>query len=96
MIGKLHINGFNKLFACCDKELLNTKITFNDLEINISDKFYGTTNVSDKEVIKNIEECTQANIFGKKTCDLLLSKNIISKEQIVFIDDIPHVQIYKI
>ncbi len=95
MIGKIHVNETNILFACCDKEILNKEIKFNDTSIVISNKFYGTEELSEKEILKNIEECTQANVFGKKACALLLDKKIITKENIMDINGVPHVQIYK-
>ncbi|MBR6448027.1 MAG: DUF424 family protein, partial [Methanomicrobium sp.] len=36
------IDGVDRLLAACDRELINQKFTEGDLELDISDKFYGT------------------------------------------------------
>jgi len=96
MIGKMHIKENQKLFACCDKDLLNKTIICEDIQVNLSSSFYGTKEISEKEFLSNIEECTSANIFGKEACNLLLKNKIILKEQIITIGKTPHTQIYKI
>lgn len=93
MIGKLHNN---KVFACCDKELINSKITHEDLELVISKSFFGDHQITEKEILENINLCDSGNFFGKKICDLLVSKNLVSKDQIIYFGNIPHIQIYKI
>ena len=93
MIGKLHDN---KIFACCDKELINSKITFDDFEIVISKFFYGDQKITEKEILENIDLCVSGNFFGKKICDLLVSKKLVPKEQIIYLGETPHIQIYKI
>ena len=92
----MHIKGNTKLFACCDKELLNKTIVYNNTPVYFSSSFYGTKEISEKAFLSNIEECTTANIFGKKACNLLLKNKIILKEQILTIDKTQHTQIYKI
>jgi len=96
MIGKLHIQENKKIFACCDKELLDTKLKFNDVDVFISSSFFGKENLTLEQLFENIEECDCANIFGNKICEILLDKGIIIKEQIIYIEGIAHTQIYKI
>lgn len=95
MIGKLHIQENKKIFACCDKELLDTKLKFNDVDVFISSSFFGKDNLTLEQLFENIEECDCANIFGNKICEILLDKGIIIKEQIIYIEGIAHTQIYK-
>lgn len=96
MIGKVHVKDNKVLFACCDKELLNKEIIYNDVKIKLSEKFYGLKEITTDFFLKNINDCTQANIFGKNACKLLLDKKLILKEQIIDVGGIPHIQIYKI
>jgi uncharacterized protein len=96
MIGKIHKYAGQKIFACCDFELLEKNILFNDVKIHISSGFYGSTKLTKKEILDFVSEANQVNVFGKRVCDLLLSKNIITKEDVIYIENIPHIQIYKI
>jgi hypothetical protein len=94
MIGKLHISNNYKIFACCDKDLVGKTISSDN--IKLSSSFYGTQIINKQQVIDHLNKCDSANIFGKKVCDFLLSIDVITKEQIIYIDNIPHVHIYKI
>lgn len=96
MIGKMHSNNNKKVFACCDFKLLEKTILFNNVEIFISKDFYGEKNISKKQFLENFKECDSANFFGEKVCGFLLENKIISKQEIVYFDKTPHVQIYKI
>ena len=96
MIGKIHDYLGQKIFACCDVELLDTKIIFNDVTIHISSSFYGKDKINDDQILSFVLEADQINVFGKRTCDFLLSKKIITKENIIYFNETPHAQIYKI
>jgi len=96
MIGKIHFAENKKIFACCDKGLLDKSINFNGVEILISSNFYGKKKLTKKELLENIRSCDCANIFGNKICKILLDEKIIIKEQIIYIDKIAHTQIYNI
>ncbi len=95
MIGKVHNLLDKKIFACCDKELLDTKIKTKDFEIHLSKSFYGDKPITEKDLFKNLDTCDCANIFGNKICKKLLEKNIITKTHIIKINKISHTQIYK-
>lgn len=95
MIGKIHDANGHKIFASCDVSLLDKKILKDDLEITFSKSFYGTEIITKEEFIKNLEICNSANFFGKKVCSLLLEEKLITEDSIIYIDDVPHVQIYK-
>jgi uncharacterized protein len=96
MIGKIHNLNTGTLFACCDKKLINKTLNYNDLEIKISYNFYGEKIISKEELLKNICTCKQINIFGNKIANILIKEKIINKNQIIYIDNIAHIQIYNL
>jgi len=96
MIGKMHMSNGKKIFACCDKNLLNKSLVFNDATIELSPMFYGNAKITKKNFLEKINDCDSANVFGKKACDVLISKKIISKDSLLLIDKVPHIQIYNI
>ncbi len=96
MIGKKHNLNGKIIFACCDCELINTKINHDDAIIEISSDFFGKNKISEKDVLEAIENCDSANIFGKRVCDFLIANNQISKDHIIYVGKIPHTQIYKL
>ena len=95
MFGKIHNLNSGKLFACCDKELIGKKLVLDDLEILISESFYGSESVDVSELLYNIDDCDQINIFGNNVCSILLEKKIISKDHLLYVDGVAHIQIYK-
>lgn len=96
MLGKVHEFEGKKIFASCDKELIEKKIITDDFEIYFSKSFYGDKEIDIDQIIKNIKECDSSNIFGKKICSLLIKKKVITEETIIYIEDVPHLQIYKV
>ncbi|HOZ36194.1 MAG TPA: DUF424 family protein [archaeon] len=95
MIGKVHNQNGRTIFACCDKELIDKKLNHGDIEIHLSRSFYGSSLLTEKEFLEQFSDCDYANFFGNRACNLLLKKKIITKDQILYIDKIAHVQIYK-
>lgn len=96
MIGKVHNQNGTIIFACCDKELIDKKLKHGDIEIHLSKSFYGSEKITEKSFIEQINNCDCANVFGNRSCDILLKKKIITKDQIIHIAKIAHTQIYKI
>lgn len=95
MIGKVHNQDGKKIFACCDKELIDKKLNHGDIEIHLSKSFYGLNPLTEKVFLEQINDCDCANVFGNRSCDILLKKKLITKDQIIYIDKIAHIQIYK-
>lgn len=79
------------IIAICDKELLGKKIG-KKLKINVSEKFYGGELIDDKKASELMKESTICNLLGKKIIKLAIEKKFITKENIMFIGDIPHAQ----
>lgn len=96
MIGKIHTLSGQKIFACCDVELLDKRVSYNDITIHINSSFYGKEKIDEEQILNFVLEADQVNVFGKKICDFLLSKKIITKESIIYFNKIPHAQIYKL
>lgn len=95
MIGKVNFFSGKKIFASCDKELLEKKIVTQDFEVHFSKSFYGDKEITIEEIIENIKNSDSSNIFGKKICALLIERKIILEDSLIHINDIPHIQIYK-
>ncbi len=96
MIGKKHNIGGKSIFAACDRELLNKKIEYEDVIIDINESFFGNTEVTKEEIVKAIRDCDSANVFGTKVCNILITNKLILKENLIYIGDVPHTQIYKL
>ena len=79
------------IVAICDKELLGKKIG-KELKVSVSEMFYGGDLIDDKKTSELMRRSTICNILGKKIIKLAIEKKFITKENIIFIGDIPHAQ----
>jgi len=94
---KIHRSEKELLLAACDTELIGKILKLdNGAEITFLENFYSEKEVTEKELILMAKECTTANFFGKKTINALAHAGIITKESVVMIKGVPHIQIYKI
>jgi hypothetical protein len=77
--------------AICDEYLLGKEIG-KELKIVINEDFYGKEKIDDIRAIGLMKKATVCNLLGKKIIELALEKRFITKENIMFIDEIPHTQ----
>ena len=89
-----HISGKEVLLAVCDKEILGKTLKKDDIEIKIGD-FYKGEEVSEEELLSNVKQATIVNAIGEKTISFFLKNKIINEESLIYLNGIPHAQIYK-
>ncbi|MDD4300688.1 MAG: DUF424 family protein [Methanomicrobium sp.] len=87
------IDGTDKIVAACDRELINTTISEGDIEITISDKFYGTETATEEELIRALKSVNNANLIGKRVIAIASKCGAICEDNCMYINGIPHIQI---
>src|SRR5574341_2483031 len=88
---KIHDAGTGRtVVAICDKELIGKKLAQDDLEINVTERFYKGDEVSEEEVVKVLKEAANINLLGKKTVDIAVKAGIIAEENVLMIQGVPH------
>ncbi|MDD3977261.1 DUF424 family protein [Methanomicrobium antiquum] len=87
------IDGIEKIVAACDQELINKTISEGDIEITVSDKFYGTDIATEDELIGALNRVNNANLVGKRVISIASKCGAISEENCLYINGIPHIQI---
>lgn len=90
-----HIQG-EILLAAADANLVNTEIREGKLHLRVAPEFYGETSVSDETFLSSMGLCTIANLVGRHVVDLAIRNDFIDRENIIYIDRIPHAQFAKI
>ncbi|MDV0443627.1 DUF424 domain-containing protein [Methanorbis rubei] len=92
---KIHnIPGQGEVVAVCDRELLNTTLTCPACDIIVDPGFYGNTLVDEAAVLAALTSAANANLIGKRVCELAIAAGLIDKQCCIMIGDIPHTQIY--
>ncbi|KYK35688.1 MAG: hypothetical protein AYK18_02885 [Theionarchaea archaeon DG-70] len=80
--------------AICDKNLLGKKIGKNPT-IVIRKDFYGGELIDDNKALEMMKRSNICNLMGKNIVNIAIQKKFITKENIIFIDEIPHAQFIK-
>ena len=93
-IHRTKVEKYELVVGICDKELVG-KVIRKDPEFKVNERFYFEKECDEKKAIELLNDCTIANIVGKKIVKLALDKNFITKENIILIKGIPHAQIVK-
>jgi hypothetical protein len=86
----------NEVVAACDRELLNTRIEYGDIDICISEKFYGNCPATPEEVCSALERAENANLMGPRVVTLAISRGFIDKSGCIMLGTIPHAQIIRL
>lgn len=84
------------MLGCCDKELVGKTLRQGEIEFHVKESFYKGTDTTAKQMQELAEEADSINLIGKKTVQIAIEKEWIKKEDIITIDRIPHVQIFRI
>ena len=91
---KCHLAKEHLVIAICDKNLLGREIG-RDFKLKVKEEFYGGEVIDDNKAVNLMKKSTIGNLLGKEIIKLALEKKFITKENIIFIDDIPHAQFLK-
>ena len=88
---KTHSAKGQLVVAICDKDLLGKKIG-NELKITVKQDFYRGKLMDEKKTLELMKKANICNLLGKKIVDLAMKNKFITKENIIFIGDVPHAQ----
>ncbi|MFH1455825.1 MAG: DUF424 family protein [archaeon] len=82
--------------AVCDKDLIGKTISDENLEIQITERFYGGEEKSEEELLNILQDAHNINIIGKESIKFVLKHRFVSEENIIYIGDVPHAQIVEV
>ena len=83
------------LLAACDDDLLGKTFEEGELQLFISESFYGGERVSQEDFEKQLETATVVNLVGKRVIGIASKLGMIAEDGIIVIDNVPHAQIAK-
>ena len=84
-----------EIVAVCDRELLNTTLHHRDVEVHISETFYGTAPADEERVRAALSTATNANLFGPRTIAVAIDCGAVDSGCVVLIGGVPHAQIFR-
>jgi len=81
------------LLAVCDSELIDKKFEEGNAQLDLTSAFYKGEEKTDQEIADLMRNSSIINLVGKKTVNLALKEELITKENIKKISGIPYVQV---
>lgn len=95
---KIHNVRGKKIVAACDKNLIGKTISDGKvtLDLNRYASFYTGDIVSDSTLAEELKSFDSANLVGKKVVSVVVSAGLVKQQNVNYINDIPHIQLYKL
>lgn len=84
----------NMMLNICDAELLGKKITQDELNIHISESYYGQRFVEKDEAINLLKQSSIINMVGKETISLSIDLGVGSENGVKTISGIPFLIVF--
>lgn len=81
------------LLAATDEELIGRSVSRGEVEIHITEQFYGTEQADQGELREMLGRCTVANLMGERCIALAAKLGFVQADNVVQIEDVPHAQL---
>ena len=94
--GKAFVVKPDIVVAICDENLLDKKIKTKEFDIEINKNFYGDKLIDESLAITLMKKSTIGNLIGEDIVNLAEKNGFITRENIIFINGVPHAQFVKI
>jgi hypothetical protein len=97
MFLKIHRSpGTGTVVAVCDRELINTILTDGELEVLVTEAFYGNRCATEQEVKDALMDADNANLMGERAVALAVGLGIVAESSCMMIGKTPHAQLFRL
>jgi hypothetical protein len=84
------------LLAACDDGLLGKRFEEGELQLEVSESFYGGERVTTDDFAEHLRMATIVNIVGRKAVEIAADLGMVDRECLLEIEGVPHAQIAKL
>lgn len=81
------------LLAASDEELIGRSVSQGEVEVHISEQFYGTETADQGELKELLERCTVANLMGERCVGLAKALGLVQEGNVVELEGVLHAQL---
>ena len=92
---KIHNHANEVILAACDEALLGKTFEEGELQLEVHEAFYDDLRVDEEDLVSQLNNFTIANLVGENTIKCAIDAGLVNEDNIIRIQGIPHVQIYK-
>jgi hypothetical protein len=93
MIVKTHTDRGRLVLAVCDDEISKKKFEDNNKVLDLTSNFYLGDKKTEQELKDLINQAYMINAVGKKTIDFLIKEDLVSSEEVSYINKIPFITV---
>ncbi len=83
------------ILAACDDKLLGRSFEEGELQLIVSETFYGGEKVSHELFIEQLKSATIVNLVGEDVVRIASELGMVDENGVIEIDGVPHAQIAK-
>jgi hypothetical protein len=83
------------MVAACDEELLGKNFEEGELQLQVHTSFYDGHRVDEQGFVQHLGNSTIANLVGENVIKCAIAAGLTTKDCIIRIQGIPHVQIFR-
>ena len=88
---KIHDGG---ILTLCDEDLFGKHFEDEKYSLHVTERFYKGESFTKEELVKALVVASSLNLVGKFSVQFALEEGFISEKDILYIQGVPHVQIY--
>jgi len=85
-----------KVLACAEKKLIGKTLSNGEISFVVSEKFYKGNEITERKLKKLLQEIGNVNLVGEKPVKIAMQLNLAEEKNILWIENIPHIQIFRI
>jgi len=93
---RTHVADGKSILAVCDEGLLGKTVKFREVDFEISESFYGGDISDGRQVIEKVRRADMVNVVGREIVDLLVNEQEVDEGCVLWMGDVPHVQIIRL
>jgi len=95
---KIHETQKGRIVAACDKGLLGQILDDGKVHLDLKAHrdFYKGKQAKEDDLKQALARFTSANLVGKKAVAVALEMDLADEESIIYINKVPHIQLYRI
>lgn len=90
---KIHDTGSDKMLAIADSALLGKTFSEGEIEVTISESFYGSEKCFADKALQLARSSTIVNAMGNDVVSLLAENKIVEKNHVLMVGKIMHAQV---
>lgn len=93
---QIYDQGDEVLLAACDNDVLGRTLEEGNISLEVKKSFYSGQRLELEKLKKEFKRSTIANLVGEKVVNAAIEAGFGQEEDIMMIEDVPHLQIVRL